>query len=221
MERPFLHKTRDGSHTLYVRELDEYYHSVHGAINESVHVFINSAFSFHQSVDVRVFEMGLGTGLNVFLTMIRAEEEERQVVYHAIEKFPLSPELIKQLNYIDLFKGLKVHWFGQIHSCRWEEDVRLSSFFTFRKTMADLVSYDLEKGYDIIYYDAFAPEKQPELWTKDIFGKLFDSAKPGGVLTTYSSKGSVRRAMGSCGFQVEKLPGPPGKREMLRAIKPT
>ena len=126
MEQPDLHKTRDGSHTLYVKKLDEYYHSIHGAVNESVHVFINSAFSFHRGTEVEIFEMGLGTGLNAFLTMIRAEEEQRSVVYHAIEKYPLTVEFAIQLNYVELFAGSKIQWFEQIHSCEWEKEVLLT-----------------------------------------------------------------------------------------------
>ncbi len=219
MNKPFLYKTNDGSHTLYVKELDEYYHSIHGAVNESIHIFLNSAFSFHSATDVSIFEMGLGTGLNAFLTMIRAEEEQRSAVYHAIEKYPLSQGLINQLNYAELFSGSKIQWFDQIHSCGWEKDNQLTEFFTIRKIKADLVSYEMHDKYDIIYFDAFAPDKQPDLWTGDIFRKLFDSMRPAGILATYSSKGSVRRTMESCGFQVEKLPGPPGKREMLRGAK--
>ncbi|MBL7112873.1 MAG: tRNA (5-methylaminomethyl-2-thiouridine)(34)-methyltransferase MnmD [Bacteroidales bacterium] len=219
MNKQYLYKTHDGSHTLYVKELDEYYHSIHGAVTESIHIFINSAFSFHQAVDVRIFEMGLGTGLNAFLTMIRAEEERRDVVYHAIEKYPLSQEVINQLNYAELFAGSKIQWFDQIHSCEWEKDNQLTEFFSIRKIKADLVSFELDNKYDIIYFDAFAPDKQPDLWSGDIFRKLFDSMQPAGILTTYSSKGSVRRAMELCGFQVVKLPGPPGKREMLRGTK--
>ena len=220
MEKPVLHKTRDGSHTLYIDELDEYYHSMHGAVNESIHVFINSAFTFHSGNKVKLFEMGLGTGLNVFLTMIRAEEEQRTVEYSAIEKYPLSGDILGQLNYIKLFTGSKVQWFPEIHSCPWGENIRLTEFFTFKKIKADLISIELENDFDIIYFDAFAPDKQPVLWSVEIFQKLFDSLNHGGVLTTYSSKGKVRRAMLSCGFEVEKIAGPPGKREMLRAIKP-
>ena len=220
MHKPDLHKTLDGSHTLYVKELDEYYHSIHGAVNESIHIFINSAFSYHQGNNVRIFEMGLGTGLNAFLTMIRAEEEQRNVVYHAIEKYPLSLQIVKQLNYAELFVGSKIQLFDQIHSSEWEKDIQLTEYFTFRKIKADMVSFELTNEYDIIYFDAFAPDKQPDLWSGDIFRKLFDSMISSGILTTYSSKVSVRRAMESCGFLIEKLPGPPGKREMIRAVKP-
>jgi len=163
--------------------------------------------------------MGLGTGLNAYLTLLRAEEEQRSVVYHAVEKFPLSQEIIKQLNYAELFAGSRIQCLDKIHSCEWGKDIRLTEFFSFRKVQADLVSYDWDYEYDIIYFDAFAPDKQPELWTGDIFQKIFDSMRPSGILTTYSSKGSVRRAMKSSGFQVEKIKGPPGKLEMVRATK--
>ena len=219
MKQPDLQKTHDGSDTLYVPELNEYYHSIHGAVNESVHVFINSAFSFHPGKDISVFEMGLGTGLNAFLTMIRAWEERRKVVYEALEKYPLSPEIINQLNYNKLFSGAEAQWLEQIHLCPWGERVHLTNFFSIRKIKADLVSYQFDNRFDIVYFDAFAPDKQPELWTLDIFQHLFDSMCSGGVLTTYSSKGSVRRNMISCGFRVEKIAGPPGKREILRAVK--
>jgi len=219
MDRLVIHKTHDGSHTFYSSKLGEYYHSIFGAVNESVHVFINSAFSHHQAKEVSIFEMGFGTGLNVLLTMLRAGEERRKVVYHSIEKFPLSVELVQQLNYPDLFSGEGALWFEAIQSCAWEKDYRITDFFTLRKLRGDLAYHDFEGRYDIIYFDAFSPDKQPELWSVDIFSRLYDIMNPGGILTTYSSKSLVRRAMESGGFEVEKTPGPPGKREMLRATK--
>jgi len=211
--------TGDRSHTLYVTELNEHYHSIHGAINESLHVFINSALSYFQGDFVKIFEVGLGTGLNAFLTMLRIDEEQRNVRYHAIEKYPLSMDTIRKLNYTELLEGANIEWFEQIHQATWQQDIQLTPFFSIKKIRADLLEFTPEETYNVIYFDAFAPEKQPELWTTKIFRKLYNCLAPGGILTTYSSKGEVKRTMKKCGFLVDKIAGPPGKREMLRCIK--
>jgi tRNA U34 5-methylaminomethyl-2-thiouridine-forming methyltransferase MnmC len=214
-------KTADGSDTVFIPEMNVSYHSKHGAIQESLHVFIDAGFRhiINQSTNqpIKVFEMGFGTGLNAFLTVIEAEEKRIKVYYETVEKFPLGKKEVDSLNYETVVKHEKL--FQQIHECKWNEEVRLNEYFTLKKVQEDLINYSTNQPFNIIYYDAFAPAAQPELWTEDVFKKLHSVLLPGGILVTYCSKGTVRRAMQAAGFTVEKIPGPPGKREMVRAIK--
>lgn len=214
--------TEDGSHTISVPELKVSYHSIHGAVQESKHVFIEAGLHFiiNNSINqpINIFEMGLGTGLNVFLTAIEAEKFHRKIYYVAVEQFPVSLEEAMQLNYPETLGRKNV--FQKIHECNWNEDVNISEYFTLRKENISLINYSTNQPFNLIYYDAFAPAAQPELWTKDIFEKLFTMLQPNGVIVTYCSKGDVRRAMIASGFKVQKLKGPPGKREMLRGTSP-
>lgn len=215
-----LEQTADGSYTLYVPELDEHYHSVKGALTESQHIFIDMGLK-HSSVPApRILEIGLGTGLNCFLTLLNAEESRRTIHYTGIERYPLDMEIIDRLDYPKLIgKGHEADY-RAIHEAPWEEDATLSPWFTLHKTEGDFTRYAFEKGYDIIYFDAFAPEKQPEMWEQSLFDKLYQVLNDGGILTTYCAKGVVRRMLQAAGFVVERLPGPPGgKREILRATK--
>jgi tRNA U34 5-methylaminomethyl-2-thiouridine-forming methyltransferase MnmC len=219
--------TGDGSHTVSVPEMNVLYHSKHGAIQESMHVFIEAGLLYKSGRNperqskgrpdsIKIFEMGLGTGLNAFLTAIEAVNKKIKIFYVAVENFPLSTEEVLSLNYS---KNLQhKEWFDALHQCQWNEDIAINEYFTFRKEQADIVSYSTNQAFNIIYYDAFAPTAQPELWTTEIFKKLNSFLYPEGILVTYCSKGYVRRAMQSAGFIVEKIPGPPGKREMVRAV---
>jgi tRNA U34 5-methylaminomethyl-2-thiouridine-forming methyltransferase MnmC len=213
--------TKDGSHTIYHPEINDHYHSIHGAFSESLHVYIRSGFSYHPSADVCILEVGFGTGLNVLLTLKQALEEKRQVIYHAIDKFVLPADITDSLNYNQFLKTINPGLFNAIHRLSWDTDHELSGFFLLRKILADINELEPTIGYDIVYFDAFGPDKQPEMWTEDIFRKIYTAMNPGGLLVTYSSKGDVKRRFQKCGFIVEKIPGPPGKREMLRCIRQT
>lgn len=214
-----LRLTKDGSHTLYIPELDEYYHSLHGAINESVHVFLQAGFSYHPAGKLSILEIGFGTGLNAILTMIRAEEEKRTVTYHTIDIHPLPVEIISRLNYPELLSGIYKEKFMKMHEVSWNSEHKITPFFSLKKIAADILNYKLPGHYQVVYFDAFAPDKQPGLWEQKIFMKIFNAMSSESILTTYSSKGEIKRRLIKCGFDVEKIPGPPGKREMLRCIK--
>jgi tRNA U34 5-methylaminomethyl-2-thiouridine-forming methyltransferase MnmC len=211
-----LKETGDGSHTIYIPDLDEHYHSVRGAVAESQHIYIGAGFDCSVNSSVRVLEFGMGTGLNVLLTFLRARESGRKVFYHAIEKYPLSKTELKMLNLSEYNPEI----FESIHCAHWGVEIDITAGFSLFKERADFRKAAPAGLYDVIYYDAFGPEVQPALWTAEIFNKVFEMAAPGAVLTTYSSKGQVRRNMKSAGFHVEKLPGPSGKREIVRASKP-
>lgn len=213
--------TRDGSHTIAIREKAVMYHSIHGAIRESVHVFIQSGLApvaaRLEKPALAVFEMGFGTGLNAFLTAIFALEKKIAVSYTTVEPDPLSAEETSALNYATTLGHAEL--FRQLHTSPWNETIKLHDGFTLHKVQTTLSDFSPSQTYDLIYYDAFAPSAQPELWTKEAFEKMFSLLSPGGVLVTYCAKGVVKRAMKAAGFRVKKLPGPPGKREMVWAEK--
>ncbi|MDF2438884.1 MAG: hypothetical protein K0Q95_3260 [Bacteroidota bacterium] len=227
MERKII-ITEDGSHSIHIPELNENYHSTHGAIQESLHVFIEAglkkALAENLSSVLHILEVGMGTGLNLLLSYIETREIAVSVNYTAIEAFPLEGEFIQKLNYADLLsnslqvpvKGI----FEKIHSCSWEKEIELSDNFNLKKLKSTLQTADLKNEfYDLIYYDAFGPPVQPGMWTEDIFLRLYNSMAAGGALVTYCAKGEVKRILKRSGFDVESLPGPPGKREMVRAVK--
>ncbi len=219
-----LQLTTDGSHTIAIPSKGITYHSKHGAINESMHVFIEAGLNYrlaeNDKKEFRIFEMGFGTGLNALLTYMEAEKNNLHVHYTSVEQFPLENEMADKLNYCEALCHPDLNdMFTEMHHCAWNVDVVLSPFFIIHKKKTSLLDLSLPGLYDIIYYDAFDPNAQPELWTQDVFRKIFDATAPGGILTTYCSKGNVRRAMLSAGFSVSKIPGPPHKREMLRAEK--
>lgn len=238
-----LEQTADGSYTLYVPELDEHYHSVKGALTESQHIFIEMGLKHSPVSEPRILEIGLGTGLNAFLTLLAAEENQRKVHYTGIERYPLATETIRRLGYPAIIgKGHEADYYA-IHQAPWETDSALSPWFTLHKTEGDFTalfcppaaahaeqnsssiciseqSEERRSRYDVIYFDAFAPEKQPEMWEQSLFNTLYNVLNEGGILTTYCAKGVVRRMLQTAGFTVERLPGPPGgKREILRATK--
>ncbi len=209
--------TKDGSHTLFDERSGEHYHSVFGAIQESEHIFIHAGLEgcHFQGRELRVLEVGFGTGLNGLLTLRWAEENRRQVHYTGIEAFPLADAVLKKLNYPALLhvdSGL----FVMMHSCTVSRQV--SSYFSIRILHEEFQDYKPESNrFHVIFFDAFSPDSQPEMWTEEGFKKLHNILMPGGLLVTYSCKGSVKRALKAAGFSLEKLPGPPGKREFLRA----
>jgi tRNA U34 5-methylaminomethyl-2-thiouridine-forming methyltransferase MnmC len=210
--------TKDGSHSLYRPDLDEQYHSVFGAIQESMHIFIANGFEGLQKKHVQVFEVGFGTGLNVLLTYIKSTREEKKVKYYSIEKFPVELEIVSQLNYPSILSPGSPELFSRIHNSDWDTDIQFGQF-TLHKIHADLLEYSIPPGNDLVYFDAFSPDKETGLWSERIFSEIFDSMNTGGIFVTYSAKGEVRRRLLSVGFKVEKLPGPPGKKHILRAIK--
>ncbi len=213
--------TSDGSHTLYLPEMNEQYHSLNGAITESMHVYIENGFLQNKNQSSVIFEVGFGTGLNALLTSIHAKKTKKHTVYYSIEKFPLDEILVNQLNYGQIISEEAQQVFRNLHECKWNTTVRVNSYFEIHKLNDDLKSCILEDilPFDVVYYDAFGPEKQPEMWKPDIFRKIADHTNTGGIIVTYSAKGEVRRQMASAGFAMERLLGPPGKKQMLRGIK--
>jgi tRNA U34 5-methylaminomethyl-2-thiouridine-forming methyltransferase MnmC len=214
-----LRLTEDGSHTLYLKSLDEPYHSMHGAIQESRHVFINQGFKQIHKDRLRILEIGMGTGLNMLLTYMESEKAGIHVLYHAVEKFPLSPSEYANLNYETLLEDFQGGVLQKIHDTPWDRQVDLSEKFSLYKELSDFRSMHPAGPFDLVYFDAFAPDKQPDLWSPKVFATIAGLTNPGAVLVTYSSKGIVRRALKDCSFQVLKVAGPPGKREMIRAIR--
>ncbi|QQS52098.1 MAG: tRNA (5-methylaminomethyl-2-thiouridine)(34)-methyltransferase MnmD [Bacteroidota bacterium] len=211
-------ETADGSSSLFVPGLNECYHSVHGAVQESMHVFIAAGLQSISKNSIRIFEMGYGTGLNFLLTYLN--RGIHSIDYHAIDAFPLKDAVIKKLNYVQnlSLKPEEAELFERFHQS--EGRVLHHECFSWHKSKCTLENYEAQVKFDLIYFDAFAPAIQPELWTIEVFEKLFAILNPGGILTTYCAKGQVRRNMQAAGFVTERLPGPPGKFEMLRASHP-
>ncbi len=212
--------TSDGTPTLYVPGLGEHYHSIHGARRESEHIFIESALDYFPGDPVRVLEFGFGTGLNALLTLRRAKETGRQIFYHALEKYPLEAGEVEEV--CSYFRDLHFEWadLERIHSVPWGRQTVIDPYFSILKEQVDFRETTISGGpYNVIYFDAFAPAVQPDLWSEEVFRKIHSATAPGGVLTTYSVKGSVRRNLQSAGFTVKKIEGPPGKREITRATK--
>jgi len=214
--------TGDGTHTLFVPELHEHYHSIFGALTESMHVFIEAGLRYHAAKkQITVFEIGFGTGLNALLSCIEALDAGTDLLYYTIENNPVDLEIIQKLNYSSVLKSnpCTPELFRLIHSSEWGKTINIHERFRLHKIRADIAQFIPDFSYDLIFFDAFAPEKQPELWTVEIFKKLYNAINEGGILTTYCVKGDVKRALKMAGFLIEKLPGPPGKREMLRGRK--
>lgn len=211
--------TTDGSHTLFVPELDEHYHSVNGAIQESSHVFLRAGFDRMVADTVHILEFGFGTGLNALLTLLAADDKGKQVHYTSIEKYPVEEEIAAMLNYGAILCPERPDRFMSLHRAKWDEDCHITPHFKLHKIQGDYNTCTWSSGIDLVYYDAFAPDKQPEVWNQPLFDRIFLSMNPEGVLVTYCAKGAVRRMLQTAGFTVERLPGPPGKREMLRGVK--
>ncbi|MGC9150777.1 MAG: tRNA (5-methylaminomethyl-2-thiouridine)(34)-methyltransferase MnmD [Microbacter sp.] len=219
MRSYILQTTEDGSNTLFLPELNEHFHSTHGAIQESNHVFLQAGLHALSLDEWHVFEVGFGTGLNALLTAFEATKAQKRCFYTTIELFPLTPAETDQLNYAVCLSDTSLI-FNKIHQASWDQAVDITPYFQLHKIHADFTRFNLPtNAFSLIYFDAFAPDKQSEMWSKDLFTNLYDSLKPNGVLVTYSAKGSIRRMMQDIGFAVERLPGPPGKHEMLRGRK--
>lgn len=215
-----LQLTADGSQTLFVPSLDEHYHSVKGALTESVHIFLHMGLQESKVLEPRVLEVGFGTGLNAILTLQDSLLTGRKVHYTTLERYPLALDLVRQLDYPALLPPEAAAYYLKLHEAAWNEWVSLTPQFRLRKVETDFTRQTYRERYDVIYFDAFAPEKQPEMWSQEIFCRLYDCLDEGGILVTYCAKGVVRRMLQAAGFTVERLPGPPGgKREILRARK--
>ncbi|WP_272151938.1 tRNA (5-methylaminomethyl-2-thiouridine)(34)-methyltransferase MnmD [Tenacibaculum aiptasiae] len=209
--------TSDGSTTIHLPDWNEQYHSKHGAIQEAYHVFIKNGLELLDKDEISILEIGFGTGLNSFITFL---ESNRTVNYVGVEAYPVSDEEVIKLNYItELNAATKEAVFKKMHEVSWGEKHEITQNFSLTKRQQFFKDIDDIDTFDLIYFDAFGAEHQPELWTEEIFNIMFNAMKQKGILVTYSAKGSVRRAMQAVGFEVERLPGPPGKREMLRATK--
>ncbi len=224
-----LINTADGSHSLFNPELNETYHSVHGAVQESRHVFVSNGFDFLRermpAGPVRIFEVGFGTGLNALLTLRSAREHSREVHYTAIESAPLDETVWRQLNHGSVVGDADA--FTRMHECPWDQEVPVDPAFTLLKRHGDIHSWqplpptagEVAHRFQVIYFDAFAPAKQPDMWTVDVLKKVVDAMSPGGVFVTYCAKGQVKRDLKRLGLTVETLPGPPGKKEMVRGMR--
>ena len=214
-----IETTADGSSTLYLPDLDEHYHSVKGAETESLHVYIKEGFlefASHSTEErpVRILEIGFGTGLNAALTLQHASQGS-EVLYHTLELHPLPAEVTGSLHY-----QLPAEYMAAVNSAPWNQSTPLSPHFEIDKRIADFTRCKLPADIDVVYFDAFAPEKQPEMWEPHLLQKIYDAMRPGGVFVTYCAKGAIRRALAAAGFTPERIPGPPGgKREILRARK--
>jgi len=221
-EKITLFITEDGSHSLQVPAMGETYHSSHGAIQESNHVFIKNGLEYwlrqHKKTELRIFEVGFGTGLNALLTLLKAEELDVSTHYQTVELFPLEVQLTNQLNYTEQLH-CNPPYFKALHTAEWGEPVAITSNFSLTKINAAFADVATENKVDLIYYDAFAPSKQPEMWVYKLIEKCYAMLNKNGVFVTYSAKGQLKRDLKQAGFSVESLPGPPGKFEMVRATK--
>jgi tRNA U34 5-methylaminomethyl-2-thiouridine-forming methyltransferase MnmC len=227
--QPTLITTADGSHSLYVKDLDEHYHSIHGALQESKHVFIETGLKYLNSKNssaLNILEIGFGTGLNAILTLLEAEKLNISVNYTSLEAYPLSIELVNELNYSALISESEkleekpiLEIFKKLHDSTWENENKISNHFTIQKLKNTLQEITFVKKFDLIYFDAFGPRVQPEMWTEELFSKIFAATNEQGCLVTYCAKGEVKRTLKKVGYMVETLPGPPRKREMVRGTK--
>lgn len=220
MERNLIiETTSDGSNTIFVPVIDEHYHSIHGAKQESLHVFITSGLDYIQKdiSPINIFEVGFGTGLNAILTLEYAKKNNLKINYHTVELYPIEMTMIDQLNYNELSP-----YYRDIHLCNWNQEIEITKNFTLHKIKTDFVqARSFLNNFDLIYFDAFAPDKQPEMWSQSIFDDLYTHTNQNGIFCTYCAKGMIRRMLQQAGYKVERLPGPPGKREMIRAQKST
>ena len=219
----FIITTSDGSKTIQIEGWNEQYHSIHGALQEAKHVYINAGlktFLERQSKQnaLTILEIGFGTGLNALLTALESLNISQEICYHGIEAYPVEAEELQALGYHTLI-GSDPSIFQNIHNCSWHETHKILPHFSIVKRQAFFSDIAEVNAFDVIYFDAFGPRVQPNLWIESIFKKMYEALRPNGLLVTYCAKGSVRRCMQAVGFEVERLPGPPGKREMLRAIK--
>jgi tRNA U34 5-methylaminomethyl-2-thiouridine-forming methyltransferase MnmC len=211
--------TSDGSHTIFVPELNEHYHSIHGAVQESALVYIKNGLDFCETNPLNIFEVGFGTGLNALLTAITGTQKKRIIHYTSIEKHPLPDNLVETLNHWSFAGEQGKEIFDKIHNSEWGSFEKINEYFYLKKIYCDLVRDQVEGKFDLIYFDAFGPDKQPDMWTSRVFETISEITVSGGIFVTYSAKGGVKRLLRANGFKVAMLSGPPGKREMIRAIK--
>ncbi len=224
MKREIM-KTADGSFTIHLPDINEHYHSKHGALQEALHVFIDKGLNHKKILQdknhpINILEIGFGTGLNAILTYSFSKKKDIKIRYTGVEAYPVSKEEWEAMDYGNLIeKGIWETIYEKMYACKWEEYCEIDASFFLKKKQLRFQEIEDVNDYDLIYFDAFGARVQPELWTEDIFKIMYKAMKPKGVLVTYAAKGSVRRAMQAVGFEVERLEGPPGKREMLRATK--
>lgn len=213
--------TEDGSKTIHLPEINESYHSTHGALQEAIHVFIKSGWDEIKTNEVNILEIGFGSGLNAIITLIAGQNESKKVNYTGLEAFPLSKEEVELLKHIELEDiAANKKEYQLLHTAKWDESVEITEQFILRKVERKMEDFIPEKEtFNLIYFDAFGPRVQPYMWTIGVLRKMYDALSTDGVFVTYCAKGDVRRNLISLGFEVEKIPGPPGKREMLRAKK--
>ncbi len=218
MKREII-QTKDGSTTIHLPDWDESYHSKHGAIQEAYHVFIKNGLSLFEGRNIAILEIGFGTGLNGFITYLETKKSNQTIEYVGVEAYPVAIDEAMQMNYPTEIDASQSAIFKQMHECTWEQQNLLSEKFTLTKRQQFFQDIQDENAFDLIYFDAFGFRVQPELWSETLFAAMYKSLKPGGVLVTYACRTSIKNAMLSVGFSVIKLPGAPGKREMLRANK--
>ncbi|WP_162418247.1 tRNA (5-methylaminomethyl-2-thiouridine)(34)-methyltransferase MnmD [Cyclobacterium roseum] len=224
-QEPKIITTEDGSHSVYLPELNESYHSSHGAYRESIHVFLLYGLEAWYARNrgkfpIRIFELGFGTGLNAWLTLIWAEQNQVPVLYHTIEPFPLPEKIYESLNYTQLDETLTHYngYFRKLHKMEWDTGKPLTDYFNIKKESISLQDVQLYPT-DIVYFDAFSPKKQPELWEKPLLEKIHASMNPGATFVTYCAAGHLKKNLQSLGLTLDEVPGPPGKKEMTRAWK--
>lgn len=212
--------TSDGSTTIHLPAWNENYHSSHGAIQEAYHVFIEMGYREIEKDEFSILEIGFGTGLNAFITLLETAKNQKKINYVGVEAYPVREDELLALNYVSELETRNLsHKFEELHLTPWEKPQEVIPNFTLTKRQMFFHNIHDENTFDLIYFDAFGARVQPDLWTEEIFEIMFKALKPGGKIVTYAAKGSVRRAMQAVGFEVERLPGPPGKREMLRGTK--
>ncbi len=221
MRPPEIIKTADGSDTLFIRELGEHYHSTFGAVQESMHVFINAGLRHVEQSELTIFEVGFGTGLNAWITLSEAFKTNQNIRYITVEKYPLSTELWSELNYPAVLPQYDPEYFRIIHQAEWNKEVKITNYFSILKLASDLIDVDYSALplFNLIFFDAFSPDKQPELWETSVFREISGHSAQSAIIVTYCAKGAVRRSLTEVGFRAERIPGPPGKREMLRGTK--
>jgi tRNA U34 5-methylaminomethyl-2-thiouridine-forming methyltransferase MnmC len=212
-------QTNDGSTTIHLPEWNESYHSKHGAIQEAYHVFIKNGLSLKEGQAISILEIGFGTGLNCFITFLETVRNSQLIDYVGVEAYPVALDEALQMNYTNAIDDSRKDIFRQMHECGWEQKEQLSENFMLTKRKQFFQDIKDESAFDLIYFDAFGFRVQPELWSEEIFAAMFKALKPNGILVTYACRTSIKNAMLSAGFSVKKLPGAPGKREMLRANK--
>lgn len=217
-----IRKTKDGSDTLWVPEMKESFHSLNGAITESQHVFLNNGLHYFcqlfKAKEVSILEIGFGTGLNALLTCCYGQENQQNIAYTSLEPFPLQNALIEQLNYSQQILNPQAHgWYARLHSSLWNQIEQINTYFSILKIDKKIQDHTKLNEYDICFFDGFAPGKQPEIWEIKVLDIVRKSLKASGILVTYCAQGQFKRDLSTLGFQVERLPGPPGKMEMTRA----